>query len=242
MSDVVYYGEDQRFVEIVSKFFEARKKEAQEMHTLTVITDEKKWNEFLGTGVPIHLIFVSQNKTVPLPDPWLASLKKKFPMLEKIPIVLMGDERVPGKVMKSLEAGYTDYFVLPPDKALFVEKFSLFTTGKRNADVKQVYSLSMAQPTDLAKPGIIEELSEFDCKVKVSHKITVGDILIFYAKAFSEAETMTSILGRCYKCDPHKAAEGQFLACFYFVGIRPEILTNIRNSLLKSYVASKTKN
>ena len=242
MAAVLYYGSDAKLIEISTKFFESRKADAGEVHSITQTIDDKKFQEYVTSGVVFDLIFVDSSKAVPLPGDWLGLFRKKYPSIST-PIVLLGDESNAVKIMKLIETGFMDYFVLPADKALFIEKFGLYTTGKRNRDLKQVYSLSMSQPADLAKPAVIEELSEFDCKVRTGQDIPVNDLLVIYSKSFStDAKVDGSVLGRCYHCMPHQSFKGQFLASLYFVGIRPEILKDIRNSLLKSYVASKSKN
>lgn len=236
----MYYGPDKRIFDVVDPFFKTRLADAGEANSITHITDEKKLEEAL-VGLEFDLLIFEQNSLVPTPIDWLTTFKKKRPNL-KGQILIAGDEIDPVKIMKLIEAGFVDYFVLPPDKPLLIEKISLYSTGKRNSDVRQVYSMQMSQQTDLAKPGFIEELSEFDCKVRSSQMPQIGELMVLYSKAFSaEMTTKSSVLARCYTAGDHPGFKGQFLAQYYFVGVTQETLTNIRNALRKTFISTKQK-
>lgn len=240
MATVMYYGTDDRLNTILEGFFLRRKQDAGEANSLTKIVDPKKFDEAL-VGVNFDLIFVEQAF---LPKPaleWLNSFKIKFSRVQ-CPVVLVGDEQDPVKVLRFVEGGFKDYLVNPPDKPLVIEKFVMYSTGKRNNEVRQVYSLQLSQSLDLAKSGFLEELSEFDCKVRSAQQIPIDDLILLYAPAFSEkGDAKASVVARCYSCAEHPGFKGQYLAQFFFVGTTPDILTHIRNALRKSYVASKSK-
>lgn len=240
MASVMYFGTDDRVSLLLGEFFKNRQEDAGENHTFTHITDDKKLAEAL-VALSFDLLFFEQNALGNLPSEWLEAFKKKY---EKItaPLILCGNETDTLKIMKYLHSGFQDYLVMPADKALLIEKFSLYTTGKRNKDLRQVYSLKMSQPSDIAKPGHIEELSEFDCKVRSFEKMAVDDLALLYSKAFSaDSNTTTSIIGRCYQSEEHQGFKGQFLNYFYFLGNSSETLQNIRAALRKAYVNSKQK-
>lgn len=225
-------------VEIVQPFFEIRRKDFGEINSITHIQDEKKLDEALVAMVFDILIF-QQHGMVPTPGDWLTTLKKKWPALRG-QFLLAGDDTDPIKILKHIEGGFQDYIVLPPDKPLLIEKIALYTTGSRSSDTRQVYSMQMSQQTDLAKPGFIEELSEFDCKVRSFQKPEVGELMVLYSNAFSEKmDVKSSVLARCYATGDHEGFKGQFLSKYYFVGITPTILTNIRNALRKTYISTK---
>lgn len=240
MAAVVYFGQDNRLGQILEPFFKHRREDSGEANSYTQITDDKKFDEAL-VGVNFDLFFIEQNFLPKTALDWLTTFKKKFPRIGA-PVVLVGDDTDPVKIMKHIEGGYADYIVNPPDKPLLIEKFVLYSTGKRNRDLRQVYSLQLSQPSDLAKPGVIEELSEFDCKVRGGQKLPIGDLLLLYSKVFSENMVANgSVIGRCYESVEHQSFKGQFLSSFYFVGVTTDILTNIRTTLRKTYVASKSK-
>lgn len=240
MAAVMYFGTDDRLNVILENFFVHRKQDSGEAHSLTKITDPKKFDEAL-MGINFDLIFVEQSFLPKPPVEWLNSFKLKFPRIQ-CPLVLIGDEHDPVKVLKYVEAGFKDYMVNPPDKPLVIEKFVMYSTGKRNSEVRQVYSMQLSQSLDLAKAGFLEELSEFDCKVRCAQPIPVDELILLYAPAFSEkGDIKASVVGRCYACAEHPGFKGQFLAQFFFVGVTPDVLTHIRNALRKSYVASKSK-
>jgi hypothetical protein len=237
---LLYYGQDQRLIDIVGPFFDIRKKDFGEINSITHIHEDKKLDEAL-TAITFDILILEQQMMAPTPTDWLTSLKRKWPAL-KGQILLAGDETDPVKMMKYIEGGFKDYIVFPPDKPLLIEKIALYTTGTRSSDARQVYSLQMNQQTDLAKPGFIEELSEFDCKVRSFQKPEIDEMMVLYSKAFSEnMDSKTSVLARCYETAEHEGFKGQFLSKYYFLGVTPEILTNIRNALRKTYIHKKQK-
>jgi DNA-binding NarL/FixJ family response regulator len=240
MAAAFYYGTDDRLVQILNEFFKTRKEEAGEAHSVTRAADLKKFDEAFA-ALQFDVVFIETASLDRSATDWLTAFKKKYPNY-KTSIVLIGDERDPSKVIKLIEGGFVDYIFTPPDKPLIIEKFMLYSTGKRNSDIRQVYSMKMNQPSDLARPGTLEELSEFDCKIRSSQNFNVGDMVILYAAAFTEdAKARGSVVGRCYASKDHDGFKGQFLTSFFFVGATPDILTAIRNSLRKSYAASKGK-
>jgi CheY-like chemotaxis protein len=240
MASLLYVGQDPRIPTIVDEFFKNRQKDAGEVNSISVAKDEKSFEESL-VGISFDLIFMEQLMVGIAPHDWIDKFRKKKPDL-KAAIVLVGDERDPVKILKWLEAGFKDYLVMPPDRPILIEKIGLYTTGSRSRDVRQVYSLTMSQQADVAKPGHIEEMSEFDCKVRSLVTYAVEDLVLLYSKAFgADMQNSGSALCRCYKTEAHPGFKGQFLNYFYFVGIAPETLQSIRTSLRKSYVSSKSR-
>ena len=156
-------------------------------------------------------------------------------------MVLTGDETDPMKLIRLLENGWSDYFVMPPDRPLLIEKVELYTSGTRSSE-RQVYSMNLSQPVDIAKRGMMEELSEFGCKVRSYAESPVEELVVLYSKALSaNGESMESVLGRCFMTEKHPSFEGQYLNHFSYVGVRPETLQNIRNNLRKTYAAAKKR-
>lgn len=240
MAAVLYHGSDNRFPQILEGFFKNRKEDTGDTHSLVRAPDTKNFEEAL-VGISFELIVVEQAALGTAPAEWLSSFKKKQPHV-KCPVLLIGDENDPAKIIKHIESGYIDYVVNPPDKPLIIEKFIIYSTGKRDSALRQVYSMKLSQSADLAKPGFIEEFCEFDCKIRTGQKVTVNDLMILYAPPFSaDGVTKGSVLGRCYECQEHQSFKGQFLASFFFVGVTADTLTHIRNSLRKTYVSGKSK-
>jgi hypothetical protein len=240
MAAVLYFGFDDKLPQILEAFFLIRKEDSGETNSLTRAADLKKFDEVLGS-IPFDVVYVEQTALDKGPVDWITSLKKRLTTFDT-PIILTGLERDPAKIMKMIEAGYADYHVNPPDKPLVLEKFRVYATGKRDPDLRQVFTLKMSQPSDIARPGFLEDLSEFDCHVRSAKEIPVNDLVILYAEAFSPTEGINgSILCRCSANVPHDGFKGQFLVSLFFVGPTPEVLTHIRNALRKSYVASKNK-
>ncbi len=224
----------------IQPFFEIRKKDFGEIHTLTQIDQDKKLDEAL-VALSFDILIFEQSFLPTLPTEFLSSFKKKWPGI-KAHFLLAGDDTDPVKIMKQLEGGYSDYIVFPPDRPLLVEKLAFYTMGSRSSDTRQVYSLQLSQQADLAKPGYIEELSEFDCKVRSFQKPEVGELIVLYSRAFTaEMTEKSSVLARCYGTAEHPGFKEQFLSQYYFVGITPDILTNIRNALRKTYINKKQR-
>jgi hypothetical protein len=240
MATVLYYGIDDRLPKILESFFVNRKTDAGEIHSITLAPDVKKFEELI-TAINFDLIFIESSVLTRGPAEWLTTLQKKFPQV-RAPFILIGDERNAAKILKFIEGGFVDFIVNPPDKPLILEKFMIYTTGKRSKDLRQVYSLKLSEASDLAKPGFLEELSEFDCKIRSNQKIAPQEMMILYAPSFSEGGAdKGAVLGRCYDCQEHASFKDQYISSFYFVGATPDILVHIRKSLQKAYVASKAK-
>lgn len=240
MANVLYYGLDDRLPRIVESFFKTRKEDSGESNTITHIQEDKKLEEALQ-ALSFEIMFIEQAHLPGQPNDWRETFKKKYPRANG-KMILVGDDHEPLKIIKYLDVGWVDYIVNPPDKPLIIEKVGLYATGARSRDMRQVYSLNMSQNVDLAKPGFIEELSEFDCKVRTGQINPVEDIMVLYSKAFGpNFEDVGYVVARCYKSEPHAQFKNQYLNHYFFVGVMPDTLQNIRTALRKAYVSSKSK-
>jgi DNA-binding response OmpR family regulator len=240
MATILYFGKDPRIKDLTEAFFKERLAEAGEVNSIMQMFDPKKLDEVF-IGLAFDLLIFEQSHFGEDAVEGLAAFRKKYPHV-KAPMIMVGEEKDQAKILHYLESGFADYFVQPPDRPLLIEKISLHCGGQRDKSIRQVYSLKLSQAADLAKPGVIEELSEFDCKVRTHAPVPVQDLMIIYSKAVSEdGEQTASVVARCYKVEDHTVFKGQFLCSFYFAGVTTDILTNIRKSLRKSYVAGKTK-
>jgi DNA-binding NarL/FixJ family response regulator len=240
MATLLYFGKDPRIKDMAEAFFKERLTEAGEVNSIMQLTDPKKLDEVF-IGLAFDLLLFEQAAFGENPIEGLATFRKRYPRV-KAPMVMVGDEKDQARILRYLESGFADYFVQPPDRPLLIEKITLHCGGQRNLSVRQVYSLQLNQVADLAKPGIIEELSEFDCKVRTHAPVPVNELMIVYSNALSEDGSQTSnAVARCYKVEDHPKHAGQFLCSFYFAGVAPDVLTNIRKSLRKTYVSAKTK-
>lgn len=240
MAAVLYYGEDKRFVEILQPFFRNHFNDAGEANSILHVKDKKGLDEAL-IAMAFDVILLEQNFLDGSAIDWLASLRQKRSSI-KSKFILCGDETDSLKIMKILESGFIDYMTFPPDKPLLIEKMFLYADGDRKSEMRQVYSLQMSEPADVAKPGIIEELSEFDCKVRSLNPVLLGEIMVLYSATFGGTTAVRgSILARCYKTGPHPLFKDQYLSQYNYVGVTTEALKNIRNSLRKSWVSAKQK-
>jgi hypothetical protein len=237
MASGLYFGRDDRIKSILDSFFEDRLKEFGESNALVVVTEEQKFGEAL-TGLAFEVIFVEQSALPLPPNAWLEMIKKTKPGL-KSNMLLVGSESDPQKIFKFIEHGWRDYIFLPPDRPLIIEKFWMHAYGRRSADIRQVYTLSIRQPATMAKTAQLEELSEFDCKLKTSFEVKVNELMILYSGAFAtEDETEGQVLARCYNVTSGKD-KGEWISSFYFIGASDERLKAIRSALRRSYVESK---
>jgi hypothetical protein len=241
LASVLYYGPDKRVKDLLDDFFKRRQQDAGEVNSITHVMDERKYVEAL-TAVNFDVMMYEQVVMgQQQPQEFVDSFYKKFPN-RTAPKILVGTETDHLKVLKILNSGFKDYLLLPPDKALLIEKITMYTIGRRTNDTRQVYSLQLSQNADVAKPGVIEGLSEFDCQLRSTQQYQTDELAILYSKAFGADFSQTgSVIGRCYGSEPHESFEGQFLNSFYFLGITPDILTNIRNALRKTYISQKGK-
>jgi hypothetical protein len=237
MAAVMYFGLDDRIPKILEEVFRIRMEEYGETHSVTHITDPKKLDEVF-VAIAFDVMFFQQSALALQPSDWIKTFRKKYSRTTGH-LILVGDETDPGKLLTWLEQGFTDYIVFPPDKPLIVEKVILYSSGSRTSD-RQVYSLKTAQSTDLAKPGILEELSEFDCRIRATREYPINDLEILYSKAFgNNGAVLSPALARCYRTEKHPTLEGFYVNYFYYVGASPELLTNIRTTLRKTYVQAK---
>lgn len=237
MATGLYYGSDKRIKSILDSFFEDRLKEFGESNAVVEVQDDQKFTEAL-TGLTFDVIFIEEAVLPGAPNEWLEKLKAARPGL-KSPLLLVGGEPDPKKIFDLIEKGWRDYIFLPPDRPLVIEKFWMHSTGGRSTDIRQVYTLSIKEQATMAKIAHLEELSEFDCKLKTNFEIQPDELMILYSAAFAnEDETEGPILSRCYKVTPGKEA-GEWVSAFYFIGATDERLKAIRSALRRSYIASK---
>lgn len=241
MASVLYFGLDDRIPKMMDQFFQDRLKETGESNSIIHVKDDQKFGEML-VGMAFDVIFCEAG-VLPLPAfEWIVAFKKGKSRLTS-PMILVGTDSDTVKTMKSIEAGWTDYIIMPPDKPLLIEKIWLHASGQRNSDIRQVYSMRMGAPADMAKSAVLEELSEFDCKLRSRNSVTLNDVMVLYSNAFSTDEKIIGhVIGRCYKSEPPPSNDDPYYThSFYFVGISPEVLTNIRNALRKQFVSVKAK-
>lgn len=240
MATVLYYGNDIKIAQILEPFFRNRNEDTGETNLFMQIKDQKGFDEAL-IAMTFDVIILEQGFLNGVPVDWLASLKRKKSSL-KSSFILYGDETDSLKLMKYVESGFTDYLVAPADRPLLIEKIFFYATGFRSEEVRQVYTLQMSAPADIAKPGVLEELSEFECKIRSQHAPTAGEVMILYSSAFGGSTSQkNSVIARCYRTTSHPDFKGQFSSIYSFVGMSPDSLAQIRNALRKSYVSTKPK-
>ena len=237
MASGLYFGPDARIKQILDSFFEERKREHGEVHSLIQVGDEAKFLESLN-GLSFDVIFVEQGFLAQNPIDWFLKFKKTRPALQT-PLVLVGSEVETDKIFKYILAGWRDYVFLPPDRALVIEKFWLHATGARSSDIRQVYSLKLKEKVSLAKTAELVELSEFDLKVRSFFAVQAGELMILYSRVLAaEGEMEGQVLARCYKAEKD-AQTGFWMLSFYLIGATDERLKAIRQSLRSQYIASK---
>lgn len=237
MSNVLYYGTDQKNVKMLNLHFLERRKHHNEHGTITHLTDEQALSEAL-IAISFDCMMFEQKHIPDHPINWLNKFRTSRPNI-KSKLILVGDDPDPLKVLNYLEAGWTDYVHTPIDLPLLIEKINLYTSGMRSTD-RQVYSLKIEAPADVAKPGNLIEISEFDCQIKSVYPAKLDEVMMPYTPAIGENnQKFGSVMARCYKTEPHPTAQGFFINFYNFVGVTPDVLQNIRNSLRKAYVANK---
>ena len=207
MASVLYYGQDDRIPKMLDQFFQGRLKEFGESNSIVHVKNEKNLEESL-VGMTFEVIFFEASLIPGLPVEWLNTARKTRPNLPKN-MILVGSENDPVKLMKLIEGGWTDYILMPPDKALLIEKVWMYAQGKRSSDLRQVFSMKMNSGGGMAKPAVFEELSEFDCKVRAFATVGANELMILFSAAFGADDKSTaSVLGRCYKSEKHPSIEG----------------------------------
>lgn len=240
MATLLYFGKDTRVRDMTEMFFKERLADTGEVNSIMQIKESIRLEEAF-VAMAFDLLLFEQNELGDNLGDYLIAFRKKYPRVNA-PIIIIGEERDHVKIMRYLDMGYSDYMVMPPDRPLLIEKIVVYCTGKRDKGVRQVYSLKTSQPADLAKPATIEELSEFDCRVRTPVAVPLNDLMVIYSKSFSESgNILSTVLGRCYESMQHPEFKTQFLSSFYFVGITPDVLQNIRNALRKTYISGKPK-
>lgn len=240
MASIIYFGKDTRIRAMLEPFFQERLKESGETHAILQVNDDKSFNESIE-AMSFDVTFVEQTMLPATPNDWLVSIHKTKPLL-KGPMILVGTEQNMTKIMKWIDGGWTDFISFPPDKSILIEKVWMYASGKRSSDLRQVYSIAMSGEVNLARVSQFEELSEFDCKVRTTSAIPVGDTMLLFSSAFSiEPSGMGTALGRCYQSIPHVSQKDAFMTSFYFLGLTSETMTVIRNSLRKQFISGKSK-
>lgn len=236
MADVLYCGPDDRIEKIMTAYYAEMKKKSVVTNSLIHVQDERRLQEAMIAMIFDLIIFEQKILTENLYEfPEVFRGARAY----KGKLVLAGDESDPSKLQKLLEAGWVDYFVMPPDRPLIIEKVELYASGSRTAS-RQVYSLALFQSTDVARPCYMEELSEFGCKLKSPTPFKMDELTVLYTKAISsDGDQVASVMARCFHMEEHPKAKGFYLSQFSFVGVKADILQNIRNQLRKAYASSK---
>jgi len=238
MADIMYFGTDDRIPKVLTEFFAEQRALGADTSSLIHVKDEKALAEALIAMVFSLIIFEQKALYFPALEVTNQFISQRR---YKGKLILAGDDNDPTKILRLLEAGWTDYMIMPPDRPLLIEKAELYSKGTRS-NSRQVYSLQMSQTADVAKPGTLEELSEFGCKLKSQVAFAADELVVIYSAALSaDGKTVGSTLARCFGCDPHPSAPGYHLNHFSFTGIPTETLQNIRNHLRKAYASGKAR-
>jgi DNA-binding NarL/FixJ family response regulator len=237
MSAVLYFGNDQRVTQMVHEYFAKQRQLTGKHATVAMISSIAELKEAL-IAMTFDVLFFEHSLLPETPIEYIRQFKLAHPKV-KGKLVLVGDVNDTNKLFHFLEAGWTDYIIIPPDKPLIIEKITLYAKGVRPVD-RQVYSLKTSQPADIAKPANIEELSEFDCKVNSQFPSLLGEVVILYSEALGESDGLLgSAIVRCYKSEAHPTIEGHFINSYNFIGVTQGVLQNIRNTLRKTYISYK---
>jgi hypothetical protein len=97
-------------------------------------------------------------------------------------------------------------------------------------------------PADIAKPGILEELSEFECKIRCHFQTPLNDVIFLHSDSFAPdgSKYPGRALAKCFANAIHPDFKNQYLNQYFLVGLTADTLQNIRTNLRKTYVAKKS--
>lgn len=239
MASVLYYGRDKKIIQMLDLFLKAKKDSAGNASSMMQVADGTALGEAL-MAMQFDVILAEEKCLDLQASDWFDWFRKKF-IRVTAPVMLIGEETDSQKIMRYLGLGYLDYILNPPDGVLLIEKIIVAATGKRSLDLKQIIPVRTKTRVDVAKSGVMEEFSEFDCKVRSLNPIPINEVVVLHSEVFVQDGTLksTPVLARCYSSEEHSGYKGQFLNSYYFVGVTPEILQNIRSSLRKTQAPPK---
>jgi CheY-like chemotaxis protein len=188
-----------------------------------------------------HLLIVERSFLGDDPEVWVRDLRDEILIEENrhIPIVVVGHTTDQREFQKYLIKGISDYMIKPLDKLLLLRNFGLLSKETGVPD-KQVYSIPVEEPVDVAFQYDIEEISEFMLTMRSPKKFKVDQYVTFYGDMF-QTTVNNRLFARCTKCEEHMTEKGQYSVTVAFSGLDQPVRKTLRTWIRRKYVTEKEK-
>lgn len=208
--------------------------------------DEKRArSEELNKSVPagadekVGLFLIADSFLQPNPGDWLSGFKKSltYEINSNVPIAVTGNKATEHLIRKYLIPGIFDYFVKPLDELLAKQNLKFLASEKKELE-REVYALAIKSQVDLIYEFEIEAISEQSFSLYSTTPFEKDEFRMFSSELFLR-KLERKILARCLQCTKVSETEERYLSEFWFVGVEPFFLHQIRGVIEKS--TSKTK-
>ena len=207
--------------------------------------DKRARSEELVKSVPagadevIGLCLIADSYLQPNPVEWLSGFKKSITYEPncKVSVALTGNKATDQLIRKYLIPGIFDYFVKPLDELLAKQNLKFLASEKKELE-REVYALAIKSQVDLIYEYEIEAISEQSFTVRSTVPFEKDQFRMFSSELFLR-KLERKILARCLQCNKISETEEQYLSEFWFVGVEPFFLHQIRTVIEKS--TSKAK-
>ena len=154
-----------------------------------------------------------------------------FEANQKVPVVVTGSEAADASIKKYLVPGVFDYLVKPVDELLVRQNLKYLAAGKEEME-REVYSLKVNSPVDLIYEYEVVALGELSFTIRSKDKFEVGEFRMFSSDLFLR-KLERRMNCRCVASNPVEGAEGVFTSEFWFVGVDPFFLHQLKTVMEK---------
>ena len=195
----------------------------------------------------IGLFIVDADLMGPRPLSWLENLKditrEKAPFLfgeEEAKVLVMAYEGGFPKI-QIFQCDYVDDLILKPvDKTLFQQKVEILVSDSQRITPSFLFRAKTKELIEVGYDVEIDEISEFAVGIRSLDPVEIGTFATIHADLFGE-KADRRLIGRVYECGPHPVREGEYLARFSLLGLKPNQVSAIRHYIRANQTSMRTK-
>lgn len=162
----------------------------------------------------------------------LTALVRKRPENADAAIVLISSECDGEQARALVRAGWKDVLIKPLDRALFLQKMSLYNPKTPFLKEALLFNMGLDKNVDVAFSYKASELSEYGMTVSSKREIALGTV-VGVSAPFLDAPFSAVVIS----CSP--VGKEDFTVQFMFIGISPAETQAIRKLIKKEYAEEK---
>lgn len=212
-----------------------------------IVLAEKTWREEqeklaleLKVFPTIDLIILRMDSGKDKPRAWFtkvkAEIRKRNMITEErgeVRVVLLKFEDDGVSKLDLLDPIIDDLIFLPLDRSLFLQKIDIVLALPKSASPRFLFNQAIEMTIEVSKLTKLEKLSDIALVIRNPTRLMNGMLGHFYF-IFPNQKNIIEVFGKAFRSEPNPEHPGEYLVYFFFMGVKKNMLTQIRSYLSKA--------